>query len=176
MNDDGAAPLVIGAKAHAWRYGPGEYSMPGMGNLVVALSDDMAINVFKIEPALQQGIALVDLPAFTQTASGQTYLKEHSATVFFNGIGSTVWVPNGFMVALLHLPTNKDATPSFGFALCVSHWHIDWATTCGLTTWQSVADMNMKYLDKNKMSKVYTGRDDLLVRFNTAVLEQLNNK
>ena len=176
MNDDGAAPLVIGVKAHAWRYGPGEYSMPGMGNLVVALSDDMAINVFKIEPALQQGIALVDLPAFIQTASGQTYLKEHSATVFFNGIGSTVWVPNGFMVALLHLPTNKDATPSFGFALCVSHWHIDWATTCGLTTWQSVADMNMKYLGKNKMSKVYTGRDDLLVRFNTAVLEQLNNK
>ena len=43
----------------------------------------------------------------------------------------------------------------------------------GEAVWKSIAELNLRVLDRNKGNTVYTARHDLCTRFNTAVADVL---
>ena len=80
--------------------------MPGLGSLVVGWAGSMILDILKVEPLLQQGIAISDGAAFLETSTVWSFAKEHSTTIIIED-GSVVWVPDGYTATVLHLPTEK---------------------------------------------------------------------
>ena len=86
-----------------------------------------------------------------------------------------LWEPDVYITTVLHLPKEKmqHTSASIGFVVCVTHWHEAWAAMAGEAVWESIAELNLRFLETTKGNKVYTARHDLRTRFNTAVVDEL---
>ena len=173
MKDAGATPFLAGVKAHQARFGAADFSMPGLGCLVVSMSEGMVMNVYKAEAALKQGIGLKDVPAYIETASGHQWAKENTVTVIFHKVGEVVWVPHGCIASLLYVPHKATSKKDqFGFALLVSHWSTEWALEIDSSARSAICTLNKEQMDKNKDTKAYQARAKLADRFFGAAISE----
>ena len=96
----GAAPRLCAAKLWQFRFGPGQWPLPGVGGFVKTdnanATVDMSLVMFPVHEALSQGISLPDIPKFFETPCGIGEFKKSGKVVPLLP-GHVTWLPYGWI-------------------------------------------------------------------------------
>lgn len=184
----GEEPWLVCAKAWAWRFGPNSWALPGAGGWVMPMSPHCILIVFKSADFVNQGVvALGDLAAFLESATGQAMTKNSVILVDMRGSRKLCWVPFGYLVAPLYAPISaamlapdgkvddgksasatgssstsapaaSSANDEFAFLWCLSVLNGGMASAVVDREWAPIAAYNMAHFEKTSSSALWSVR------------------
>lgn len=170
-NDKAAGPWLFAIKVNAFRFRPESVPAPGMPQVILAMDFPLTVAVYDVAALVTEGIALNDLPAFLDTAAGQSWTPEHSL-MFTLRPHSAVFIPAGFIAIIAYL--NSDAGPSQPLLANAMVWTVfstALAKDCDRNAWQAVVNFNNRFLATVAQDRIFGARADLCTRFFAAVVE-----
>lgn len=132
-----------------------------MPQVILAMDFPLTVAVYDVAALVTEGIALNDLPAFLDTAAGQSWTPEHSL-MFTLRPHSAVFIPAGFIAIIAYL--NSDAGPSQPLLANAMVWTVfstALAKDCDRNAWQAVVNFNNRFLATVAQDRIFGARADL---------------
>lgn len=183
--DAGTEPWLMTYRSSQWRYGPSHWPLPGLGALVLPVSEGVKHTFLSApyEELLKCGIALPDLQTFLGTDSGVKFAEAHLVQTKLC-VGTAMWLPPGWFALPLACdlrPQGNDATEKdeddpvekgVGMAVVLSVFAQDWCSSVG-ETWKQIARMNNDHLESVSEKRIWTSRVACFQKFAKEVTDKL---
>ncbi|CAK0800384.1 unnamed protein product [Prorocentrum cordatum] len=103
LNDKGGVPWISVSRPWAWRFGPSQCPLPGVGSLIQATSDNMLMQLINAEVILKNGVSIADAKQYFETPQGAKDFEENGISLRVPN-GDVVFVPYGWLAMPVCVP------------------------------------------------------------------------
>ena len=175
-NRVGAPPWLVCWKPWAWRYGPSQWPLPGMGCFIMGVEEsaDTRVGIMPIAPVLAQGISLQDVHKFLETPTAQTMWKDSGRIIQLKP-SSCCWVPYGHLVFPIgsrdldseeqHKSKKGDSANSLCFLWVFVPFVSEWAEQLSQPCLAAIRAWNQEHLQQKKALPLWEDRHSVVEAF-----------